>query len=89
MKCPNCKSENIEFTESYKGANHIIFSVILVLFMILTIVAACRLDITIMIIGSALDTITIITWITTHLMLRRKSHTKAICKECGEIWYLD
>lgn len=89
MKCTNCNSENIEFIESYKKANPIFFIIVTILLVILLIIAIIRLDLRVIILSSTLIAITIIIYIITNIIISHKTRTKAICRDCGNIWYLD
>ncbi len=90
MKCPKCGNQDIEFKEGYRGINRVI--AILVLF--------CELGLSIVflfvngwIIASVLlfllAVITSIGYRIRQVWLRRKSHTKAVCKQCGHTWFID
>ena len=89
MKCPKCRNTDIKIVESIKRANILIMISITILFIILMI-AFFNFKL------YAQATLTIVFYVIISIIykicdawLRRKSHTKAICKNCGHFWYID
>ena len=92
MKCKKCGHEEFEYTESYKGKISILIKIPYVLLMIIFFM----LSVTTFKTGNdtyiTLLTIMFLIGIAVKIYEKdriRKSHTKAICKKCGNIKYID
>ena len=91
MKCEECGSEDIEFHETYDTlgvavSTRIIIIIAFLIGLIITLILkeyffALILFITALIFGAIIKLM--------DKIAKSKSHTKAICKNCGHIEYLD
>ena len=92
MKCKKCGSENLEFTEGVKGNYSfwfILFSVVLTFFLIVGSIYLYSTNPTISTIMFLSAIIYIIVFRIVRFQRRRKTRTKAVCRDCGHIFWLE
>ena len=92
MKCKKCGNEEFEYTEAYKGKINILWKLLYgFLFFIFFVFGAADIKNPDSIF-TTICAIMIIIGIAIKVYEKnriRKSHTKAICKNCGKIKYID
>lgn len=92
MKCKKCGHEEFEYTESYKSKISILWKIpfvfLFIIFFIFSIIGNEEAQQIYPAICSTMVIIAIVIKIYENNNLR-KSHTKAICKNCGYIKYID
>lgn len=98
MKCPKCGSEDIEFTEAWDKNYDIdkkskrIFIIVAVVLVIVT-VGLFNVNFVAGIVGLVITVGCIGGWFRWYedwkKAQKKKTHTKCICKNCENIWYLD
>ena len=87
MKCPKCNSDNIFFVEKILRANFLVSLLFEVLFIILALILMLNNIFIIsglFILGAIINPVV---YKIVDLCKRRKSRTKAICKDCEYSWY--
>lgn len=92
MKCKKCGNEEFEFTESYKGKISIVWKIPYIFLFCIFFLFACIGNDKAQDIFPSICAIMFIIAIIVKIYEKnriRKSHTKAICKKCGYIKYID
>ena len=92
MECRRCGSENLEFTEGVKGNYSfwfILLSVVITFALIIGSVYLITVSPIISVILFLCAVIYLIVFRIVRFQRRRKTCTKAICKDCGHIFWLE
>ena len=87
MKCPKCNGDNIFFVEKILRANFLVallFEVFFIVFALILMLNNVFIFSGLFILGAIINPVV---YKIVDLCKRRKSHTKAICKDCGYSWY--
>lgn len=98
MKCPKCGSENIQINESYN--KKLDFTLKHKVFVIFIFILGLILSISFFSVNTTFGSIFFFAFLIWYIIYlkkkiskrekaRKKSHSKCICKNCCNIWYLD